>query len=788
MPTCYGSRTEQEIPAPKRTPKKQVSTLAGNSGRFLYKSPAPLPRPVGNRPGKAGVLELEKAVQHAEFCKDRYLWLLESTSRKVTEAKTCLFQANTCTGRLRMGGAREALEEVLARLRPPASRCLLEAASLQRQVEKLPELRACIWARRAISASKGPETLRDAQSMVLALTKVLLPLLPSLHVIDARRRSPAEAAVLQILSRIPRSVTGPQVRLEMLSAKSGDEPPTNPDPAAATASLPQAPTQLDAAAEEEKKREPSKAPAASEDPSQKGQKAASKPRVSSQPKVQTTMSEDDKLKITYVSDVEGHWQYFCNFITYAKGLRFEKPGDHKGDRQPSDSKLVLEDGWIFVYGGDCTDKGPGSVHFVKVIVELKKRHMDRVHFILGNRDINKMRFTAEISESEIARLRELPIPYWVNEKKTTTALDYIRTLAAKAENIEEKAVTEAMIDKHNTTANRIRWMNIFSAGSDTDFELHREGIAHARNVAISEVSDDDVVNDYKDMVKEGGPVRDYLRFGKIAVILGKTLFVHGTVVCDTLGGEEGEFWAIDAVPGASPADDKRHKTDLRAWVEDINKWASSQIGQWLSNPLWSVPPTSSSVESWSGRGAHELLLYGTPAYTSPSVVYGRWLERSNMPKPMPPGLVQHLTSQGIHRIILGHTPHGTCPTIIPHVGLQVVMADTSFSEAGSHLAYKGDMRGSAVSALIIENGACRISGQVKEGRVEQVVDGQEASHHLGALLDENVDKFHSGYFIKAFLDAGSKREKALLCKMMGFKCEYETVDQQPLLAALEKSK
>lgn len=77
-------------------------------------------------------------------------------------------------------------------------------------------------------------------------------------------------------------------------------------------------------------------------------------------------------KITYVTDVEGHWEYFCSFVQASEGVYFvDKRIDPFG--ATSTLELGLQDGWHFVFGGDCCDKGPGSLRFVGALVALKKK-------------------------------------------------------------------------------------------------------------------------------------------------------------------------------------------------------------------------------------------------------------------------------------------------------------------------------------------------------------------------------------------------------------------------------
>lgn len=45
--------------------------------------------------------------------------------------------------------------------------------------------------------------------------------------------------------------------------------------------------------------------------------------------------------------------------------------------------LELKEGCGLVFGGDCFDKGPGDIRISRALVDLKKRHPDRVFLLLG---------------------------------------------------------------------------------------------------------------------------------------------------------------------------------------------------------------------------------------------------------------------------------------------------------------------------------------------------------------------------------------------------------------------
>ena len=55
----------------------------------------------------------------------------------------------------------------------------------------------------------------------------------------------------------------------------------------------------------------------------------------------------------------------------------------------------VTDSILFYFEKIC-DKGGNDLKVLEMMLDLKNRFPDRVHFVLGNRDVNKLRISQEI--------------------------------------------------------------------------------------------------------------------------------------------------------------------------------------------------------------------------------------------------------------------------------------------------------------------------------------------------------------------------------------------------------
>eukprot|EP00569_Conticribra_weissflogii_P018977 CAMPEP_0171443136 /NCGR_PEP_ID=MMETSP0881-20121228/30168_1 /TAXON_ID=67004 /ORGANISM="Thalassiosira weissflogii, Strain CCMP1336" /LENGTH=604 /DNA_ID=CAMNT_0011966471 /DNA_START=154 /DNA_END=1969 /DNA_ORIENTATION=+ len=336
-------------------------------------------------------------------------------------------------------------------------------------------------------------------------------------------------------------------------------------------------------------------------------------------------SGSEDFRLGYVSDVEGHWSYFLDFVRRSNVLDWEDVG---GDEEIKFRQLVLRPNTYFVYGGDSVDKGPGDIRLCRALVSLKQRYPDRVHLLVGNRDLNKLRFRSELSDFDMARpLEEIGKPFWDrNAKSLKEHLEQVRD--------NHVGVEDVPLERFNTKAERLRYMLKHTLGCPDTFEFRRNEVAVLRKIyghypysvdhhattpflpenqyydlLLNEVTDDNVVESFEYEINHPqGSLRQYLKYASIAAIVGNTIFVHGAIDSLTMKfvpSLESRFH----LPETSPPPFKSiHKKatyqvngrlidDVHEWVDALNEYLQIGLDDFERRPNWNNERNSRGGEA-----------------------------------------------------------------------------------------------------------------------------------------------------------------------------------------------
>lgn len=475
------------------------------------------------------------------------------------------------------------------------------------------------------------------------------------------------------------------------------------------------------------------------------------------------MHQKPCAEVAFVTDVEGNLNFLSRWVLSSRVLVFE-----------AGRLEFVHDHAYFVYGGDVMDKGPGGVRLARLLVSLKRRYPERVRLLVGNRDLNKLRFTAELGEADMARpVDDIPCMPW-----DTVCL---------REHLERVATASGLkLEEVNTRRERLRYMLQHTLGCPDSFELRREEVALERSCELAEVTDDEVVEHFVDDVTagRGGALREYLEHADVAAILGTTLFVHGAVDRMTLG--------------FVPADDTRFEVpkqrreprlvrNVEQWVDELNSFLRRGLSDHEARPDWDGSRSTRGGEAimaiqcrpavWGRSVVSNAYSTGgvitcASARSATQQVYEQMVEDPLaavhvLSDPMDPEVAACLLEQGVRRVVVGHKPSGDSPAVLSscYTGVEVISADTSFSDTDA-----ADNRGVAVPGVLLqgplEANSALIYGTLRDGRRHEArlacLGG--AGPHDEFVGTELVD----GWWVKARLVSGAY----LLCRGNGRSVEY----------------
>ena len=452
-------------------------------------------------------------------------------------------------------------------------------------------------------------------------------------------------------------------------------------------------------------------------------------------------SGEESFRLGYVTDVEGNLEYFKEYVARSNVLDFE---DDHGDKKLEDDtvdphaiNLTIRDGCYFVFGGDAVDKGPGDIRICRALVDLKQKFPDKVYLLVGNRDLNKVRFTAELSESDMRRpIDDIPPPHW--DPKAPSLREFLETMIEKPNNDTSSSSSSQTIEEINNRVNRLKYMLQHTLGCPKTFEFRREELSILNDVPLKCVTDDHVL---KSMIHEvespTGSLRQYLEHANVVVKLGNTIFCHGAIDANTMKYVP-MFDTKFENPRSKPSP-KQICSSLMEWVNSLNDYLKHGLLDYKERPYWNQDRDS--------RGGESLMaLQNRPAMWGRSIVsncYGdggcitsqnaamirndpqRITQAAKDPlvfekvssDPMDKRVADWLLEHDVQRVMVGHKPTGDCPAVLSagYTGVEIVSADTSFSDIKAD-----DNRGKAIAIVEIV-GSCindnhlEISGRLRDG-------------------------------------------------------------------------
>jgi len=463
-------------------------------------------------------------------------------------------------------------------------------------------------------------------------------------------------------------------------------------------------------------------------------------------------NQHDNILVSYFTDIEGDKFYLDRYVDNSKILTWidEKRTDPRPPMSmyssstdcpfPYDRKIdFLDANSILVFGGDLWDKGGFDLYVTRQLLDLKKRYPDRVVWVLGNRDINKLRMTQELG------LPRPSVPYH-------PGLTWFRGSGRVG---DPNGPLPSM-----DPGERLRWILGNTMGSPDAMEHRRQELLwesrgcleeDSRRISTAEntISDNEVVRSYQESCHPNGEMGRFLSEGLLAARVGPILFVHGSLPLtkDTMAEAKDNKSSIwDDLTFCMPWINKTHHdydknhifstasdlgvNKIEDWLGVVNEFCVKNVEAWKKHTLemekestdnikeifderhkeeskeaiWAYRAGYGNGPSYSGTYYSDLVQYGMGMIPggkkNPTVVYNSFTPEGMPTYFLPPEEANGVDTGGtfsegsdvaictrefferspLQLILTGHKPQGDMPSPIKVDGSSwVICADTSYS-------------------------------------------------------------------------------------------------------------
>lgn len=404
---------------------------------------------------------------------------------------------------------------------------------------------------------------------------------------------------------------------------------------------------------------------------------------------------DKSIRICFMTDVEGDRDYFDRFVDNSQVLKFiqKKKKNNEYYRQVVFQHDEVNS--IFVYGGDVCDKGGSDLYILEQLLNFRELYPDRVFFLLGNRDINKIRITQEIQQKKhdgcwwFKGLNVIGDPLHSNSSNKRIPCDQIE---------------------------RLKWMLKSTMGSPDAFQFRLEELDTV--TSTSAVKEKDVLESYLNICRPDGLFGQYIKHAHLILKIDDILFMHGglpitnIIIQQQLESSSKNHNLWDDFSFATPwlvkestqtIKKKKKKITFQEWIDMLHDFKTTEYHAWESKFKKTKEIDEEDRKLWCTRGGYEdtrdgeaLMQYGMFSMPTgdhkeenPTVVYSSWLY-DGMPKMFDTSqkmyqeiLQDFFNTTRIKLILTGHKPHGDCalPMKVNHNSGNswIISADTSYS-------------------------------------------------------------------------------------------------------------
>jgi murein DD-endopeptidase MepM/ murein hydrolase activator NlpD len=362
----------------------------------------------------------------------------------------------------------------------------------------------------------------------------------------------------------------------------------------------------------------------------------------------------ESYQVEALGDVEGNWTKVATFLQNSKLLKANPAAPDDEEKYEMVGKVGT-----FVYLGDSIDNGKQNQKVLRFFTSLKKRYPTRVVLILGNRDINKLRFLWELKDAALKMddpatmnsLDRFRLTAWADEfaafLKTNPTVDDAKPAYTHGQNIDTDKVLKT------------KFLLAKTLGCVPTFGFLKEELGNPADI--------EVVHYLENLAQKGGLLNTYLHMAQVIYYdkYTKTLFMHGGIPQDNVG----------FVPGAGKKD-FTDKTGMIAWTEALNKWAQARILDAEKGDIEKAIPLIQYQEPVIQTLANGKTSWGSTPNPESVVLARPWLADFNISM-IRDDIQTQLLAAGVTRLVFGHSPVGDVPVFMKNGQFEMIDADTT---------------------------------------------------------------------------------------------------------------
>ncbi len=299
----------------------------------------------------------------------------------------------------------------------------------------------------------------------------------------------------------------------------------------------------------------------------------------------------------------------------------------------------------FVFMGDAIDKGRDTIKALKFFIYLKEKYPHRVHLILGNRDINKLRFLWELSDEALVlngENRFSPDRFRIEEWE-----DLFAEWCANGNNTIDGEVVAYQHGKSADSDRLLKFKFLLDKTlgcSDTFKNFKKEVCAN---------TDQETFDIYMSLLAEKGLLSKYLLHTQLIHKDANKLYVHGSLHEDSFGyivGEHPYRMTIETEEG------------LEEYVETMNKAGAEAIRAGLKGNLKEAIPLVELQEPKVIKNKQGKNGWGRESNPY-SIIQGKPWQNGDLAL-LSPQFAALLSRVGITMVFSGHIPVGDFPVAL----------------------------------------------------------------------------------------------------------------------------